>query len=79
VLNEESGGTSNVYRRLWDPRSDELDKIVEELKRKEKGDGHRKSSLEEYSDSSTVPLRGQRSGNVAAAASFQRLSGEGWD
>jgi DNA-binding transcriptional ArsR family regulator len=27
------------YRRLWDARFDELDKVVEELKRKEKIDG----------------------------------------
>ncbi|MGB3336164.1 MAG: metalloregulator ArsR/SmtB family transcription factor [Devosia sp.] len=27
------------YRRLWDARFDQLDKIVEELKRKEKSDG----------------------------------------
>ena len=27
------------YRRLWDARFDELDKVVEELKRKEKSDG----------------------------------------
>ncbi len=30
------------YRRLWDARFDELDKVVEELKRKEKVDGRRK-------------------------------------
>jgi DNA-binding transcriptional ArsR family regulator len=30
------------YRRLWDARFDELDKVVEELKRKEKADGRRK-------------------------------------
>ena len=27
------------YRQLWDARFDELDKVVEELKRKEKADG----------------------------------------
>jgi len=27
------------YRRLWDERFDELDKVVAELERKEKGDG----------------------------------------
>jgi DNA-binding transcriptional ArsR family regulator len=27
------------YRRLWDARFDELDKVVEDLKRKEKTDG----------------------------------------
>src|SRR5579862_4712337 len=31
------------YRRLWDGRFDELDKVVEELKRKEKVDGRRKN------------------------------------
>jgi DNA-binding transcriptional ArsR family regulator len=30
------------YRQLWDARFDELDKIVEELKAKEKSDGRRK-------------------------------------
>ena len=27
------------YRRLWDARFDELEKVVDTLKRKEKGDG----------------------------------------
>jgi DNA-binding transcriptional ArsR family regulator len=31
------------YRKLWDARFDELDKVVEELKRKEKLDGHDRS------------------------------------
>jgi DNA-binding transcriptional ArsR family regulator len=30
------------YRQLWDARFDELDKVVEELKRKEKVNGHKK-------------------------------------
>jgi DNA-binding transcriptional ArsR family regulator len=30
------------YRQLWDARVDELDKVVDELKRKEKVDGRRK-------------------------------------
>ena len=30
------------YRQLWDARFDELDKVVEELKRKEKVDGRTK-------------------------------------
>ncbi len=30
------------YRQLWDARFDELDKVVEELKRKEKADGRKK-------------------------------------
>ncbi len=30
------------YRRLWDARFDELDKVVEALKRKEKVDGRKK-------------------------------------
>ena len=29
------------YRQLWDTRFDQLDKVVEELKRKEKADGRR--------------------------------------
>ena len=31
------------YRQLWDTRFDELDKIVEQLKRKEKVNGRKKS------------------------------------
>ena len=30
------------YRQLWDARFDELDKVVQELKRKEKVDGREK-------------------------------------
>ncbi len=30
------------YRELWDARFTELDKVIEELKRKEKSDGRRK-------------------------------------
>jgi DNA-binding transcriptional ArsR family regulator len=30
------------YRKLWDARFDELDRVVEELKRKEKIDGRKK-------------------------------------
>ena len=30
------------YRQMWASRFDELDKVVEELKRKEKIDGHKK-------------------------------------
>jgi DNA-binding transcriptional ArsR family regulator len=30
------------YRQLWDARFDELDKVVEELKQKEKADGRKK-------------------------------------
>jgi DNA-binding transcriptional ArsR family regulator len=30
------------YRQLWDARFDELDKVVEEVKRKERVDGRRK-------------------------------------
>ena len=30
------------YRQLWDARFDELDKVVEELKSKEKADGRKK-------------------------------------
>ncbi|MEO8805041.1 MAG: helix-turn-helix domain-containing protein [Burkholderiaceae bacterium] len=30
------------YRQLWDARFDELDRVVEELKRKERVDGRRK-------------------------------------
>ena len=31
------------YRQLWDARFSELDKVVEELKRKEKNDGRKKT------------------------------------
>ena len=41
-LDEEAAWVER-HRQLWDARFDELDKIVEELKRKEKVDGHKKS------------------------------------
>jgi DNA-binding transcriptional ArsR family regulator len=40
---EEEAAWIERYRQLWDARFDELDKIVEELKRKEKVDGRKKS------------------------------------
>jgi DNA-binding transcriptional ArsR family regulator len=39
---EEETAWIERYRQLWDSRFDELDKIVEELKRKEKVDGRKK-------------------------------------
>ena len=36
---EEEAAWIERYRRLWDARFDELDKVVEELKRKEEVDG----------------------------------------
>jgi len=39
---EEETAWLERYRQLWDARFDELDKVVEELKRKERGDGRRK-------------------------------------
>src|SRR5678810_658695 len=39
---EEEAAWIERYRRLWDARFDELDKVVEELKRKEKVDERRK-------------------------------------
>ncbi|MGD0865535.1 MAG: metalloregulator ArsR/SmtB family transcription factor [Rhizomicrobium sp.] len=39
---EEEATWIEGYRRLWSARFDELDKIVEELKRKEKVDGRKK-------------------------------------
>ena len=39
---EEEAAWIERYRRLWDERFDALDKVVEELKRKEKADGRRK-------------------------------------
>ncbi|SFP12052.1 transcriptional regulator, ArsR family [Mesorhizobium sp. NFR06] len=36
---EEETAWMESYRRLWDARFDELDKVVEELKRKEEVDG----------------------------------------
>jgi DNA-binding transcriptional ArsR family regulator len=41
-LDEEAGWIER-HRQLWDARFDELDKVVEELKRKEKVDGRKKS------------------------------------
>ena len=39
---EEEAAWIETYRQLWDARFDELDKVVEELKRKEKLDGRKK-------------------------------------
>jgi DNA-binding transcriptional ArsR family regulator len=39
---EEEAGWIERYRRLWGVRFDELDKVVEDLKRKEKADGRKK-------------------------------------
>ena len=39
---EEEAAWIERYRQLWDTRFDELDKVVEELKRKEKVDGRKK-------------------------------------
>jgi DNA-binding transcriptional ArsR family regulator len=39
---EEEAAWIEQYRQLWDARFDELDKVVEELKRKEKVDGRKK-------------------------------------
>ena len=36
---EEEAAWIESYRQLWDARFDELDKVVDELKRKEKNDG----------------------------------------
>ena len=38
---EEEAAWIERYRQLWDARFDELDKVVEELKRKEKVDGRK--------------------------------------
>src|ERR1700728_4723672 len=39
---EEEAAWIEKYRQRWDARFDELDKVVEELKRKEKVDGRKK-------------------------------------
>jgi DNA-binding transcriptional ArsR family regulator len=39
---EEETAWIEGYRQLWDARFDELDKVVDELKRKEKVDGRKK-------------------------------------
>src|SRR6476646_4837879 len=41
VLEEEAAWIER-YRQLWEARFDQLDKVVEELKRKEKVDGRKK-------------------------------------
>jgi DNA-binding transcriptional ArsR family regulator len=38
---EEEAAWIERYRRLWDARFEELDKVIEELKRKEKIDGRK--------------------------------------
>ena len=40
---EEEAAWIERYRQLWDARFDELDEVVEDLKRKEKVDGRKKS------------------------------------
>src|SRR5882724_2520735 len=42
---EEETAWLERYRQLWDARFDELDKVVEELKRKEKANGRKKRRL----------------------------------
>jgi DNA-binding transcriptional ArsR family regulator len=39
---EEEAAWIERHRKLWDARFDELDKVVEELKRKEKADGRKR-------------------------------------
>jgi DNA-binding transcriptional ArsR family regulator len=39
---EEEAAWIERYRQVWDVRFDELDKVVEELKHKEKADGRKK-------------------------------------
>jgi DNA-binding transcriptional ArsR family regulator len=39
---EEETAWIERYRQLWDARFDELDKVIEELKRKERVDGRKK-------------------------------------
>ena len=39
---EEEDASIERYRQLWDARFDELDNVVEELKRKEEVDGRKK-------------------------------------
>jgi DNA-binding transcriptional ArsR family regulator len=39
---EEEAAWIEKYQQLWDARFDALDQVIEELKRKEKVDGHRK-------------------------------------
>ena len=39
---EEEAAWLEKYRQLWDARFDALDKVVEELKQKEKADGRKK-------------------------------------
>src|SRR3954470_13244135 len=39
---EEEAAWIERYRQLWDARFDELDKVIEELKQKEKVDGRKK-------------------------------------
>ena len=40
---DEAAAWIESYRQLWDARFDELDKVVEELQRKEQVDGRNKS------------------------------------
>ncbi|EKS42716.1 ArsR/SmtB family transcription factor [Afipia clevelandensis] len=40
---EQEAAWIETYRQLWSARFDELDKVVEELKQKEKADGRKKA------------------------------------
>ncbi len=42
---EEEAAWIERYRQLWHARFDELDKVVEELKRKEKVDGRKRQRV----------------------------------
>jgi DNA-binding transcriptional ArsR family regulator len=45
---EEEAAWLEKYGQLWDARFDELDKVVEELKRKEKADGRKKERVKPH-------------------------------
>ena len=59
---EEEAAWIERYHQLWDARFDELDKVVEELKRKEKVDGRKKreSELAPMKNRTTVERKSER-------------------
>ena len=61
---EQEAAWIESYRRLWDARFDEVDKVVEELKRKEKVDGRKKEKV------SLTPSRTARRWNGSPSVSW---------
>jgi len=71
---EEEAAWIERYRQLWDARFDEVDRVVEELKQKEKVDGRRKDSERTSMKNRTTVERKVRSGGSRVDDRFSRLT-----